>query len=85
MIAFQSAEGKRLAKETGIDPSDPESVVLIENGKIHEKSSAVLAIMKSLKGTGSLIKVLKAIPEKLLDKGYDLVARNRHWMFGRED
>ncbi len=84
-VAFQSTEGQTLAKKAEIDPMDPDSVVLFENGVIHEKSGAVLGILRSLKGTRALSKLLGVFPQKLLDKLYDLVARHRSWMFGRED
>ena len=83
MIAFQSTEGQTLAKKAEIDPMDPNSVVLVENGVIHEKSGAVLTILRSLKGTRAVTKLLGIFPRKLLDKLYDLIARHRSWMFGR--
>ena len=84
-VAFQSTEGQILSKKANIDPLDPDSVVLFENGVIHEKSDAVLTILRSLKGTRAVTKSVGVFPQKLLDKLYDLIARHRSWIFGRTD
>jgi predicted DCC family thiol-disulfide oxidoreductase YuxK len=83
-LAIQSEEGKKHARKYGLDAVTPHSVVLLENGEVLDKSEAGIKILMSLKGTKTLAKALKFLPEKIMNKAYDVIARHRFRIFGRE-
>ena len=63
----------------------PESVILLEDGKIYEKSTAALRIAKKLDGLWPLVYILHIIPKFVRDPIYDLIARNRYKWFGKKE
>lgn len=70
----------------GLEPkAEPDSVLLIENGRVWQKSTASLRIARRLSGAWPLIYALIIIPRFLRDPVYDWVARNRYRWFGRDD
>ncbi len=84
-IAVQSRAGKALALKYGIDPENPDSFLFIENGITLEKSEALLALAKHIKGLAQLSPVAKLIPRAMRDWLYDRVAQNRYNWFGHKD
>ncbi|OON69593.1 thiol-disulfide oxidoreductase DCC family protein [Hymenobacter sp. CRA2] len=84
--SLQSAAGQRLMP-AGInpDPNDPDSVVLIENGRAYTHSTAVLRILRHLGGGWPLLAAGLVLPRVLRDAAYRFVARNRYRWFGKQD
>jgi predicted DCC family thiol-disulfide oxidoreductase YuxK len=84
--SLQSEVGKRLIPD-GInpDPDNPDSVVLIENGRVFTHSAAVLRIMRRLAGPWPLLSAGLVLPRFLRDAAYRFVARNRYRWFGKQD
>jgi predicted DCC family thiol-disulfide oxidoreductase YuxK len=80
--AIQSDYGARLARSFGIDPDNPDTNAVVENGVALFKSDAALTVLGALRGWG-WVRVLKFAPKSLRDGAYDLVARNRYRMFGK--
>lgn len=78
-----------LAKETlpkyGVNPEDLDSIVLIQNGKAYQKSSAVLKIAKELSMPWSLIYGFYFIPAFIRNPIYVLIAKNRYKLFGKSE
>lgn len=85
--ALQSTIGKKLMEERGIDSSQVDSIVLIEPGiAYYTKSTAALKIARSLGGAwGFTARFLGWIPEKIRDRIYDHVAKNRYRWYGKKD
>lgn len=84
--ALQSTVGKKLTGERGIDPSQVDSIVLIEPGvAYYTKSTAALKIARSLGGMWSLARLLEWIPEGLRNRVYDHVAKNRYRWYGKKE
>lgn len=83
-VAVQSAEGRTLAEKFGIDPDNPETFILVADGRAYVRSDAVLRILAELPRWRWTI-VLRAIPEALRDALYNVIARNRYRWFGRLD
>lgn len=83
-VAIQSGEGRELARQHGIDPDDPASFLLIEDGRALAKSDGVLALVEHLNGPARLLLAGRALPKGLRDWLYDRVARNRYRLFGRK-
>ena len=62
-----------------------DSVILLENGKVYNKSTAALRIVKKLKGLWPLLYLFIIVPPAIRDALYSFVARKRiHW-FGRSE
>jgi len=79
--AGQSPEGEALLKKHNI--KDFESVVLLEEGIVFLKSSAILRIFKKLSAFWPLLYLLIIIPPFFRDRIYDLIARHRYRWFGK--
>ena len=80
--AIQSPYGARLAQAFGIDPDDPDTNAVIHGGVAYFKSDAALTVLSHLAGFG-WTRALFYVPKVLRDAAYDLVARNRYWIFGK--
>jgi predicted DCC family thiol-disulfide oxidoreductase YuxK len=80
--AIQSDYGRRLAQAFGIDPNDPDTNAVIHGGVAYFKSDAVLIVLSNLPHWG-WVRGLRLVPKPLRDAVYDLVARNRYWIFGK--
>ena len=83
--AAQSDAGKKLMEGYGLDPGEVVSLVLVENGKIYMRSSALLRIVRRLTGLWPVLYGLVIIPFFLRDPVYDFVARNRYKWFGKQE
>ena len=82
--ALQSEAGQRLKQEYGL--SDRlYSVVLIENGRTYDKSTAALKILSRLGFPWSLLTVFRHLPRVQRDRVYAWIARNRYQWFGTRD
>ncbi|WP_299831134.1 thiol-disulfide oxidoreductase DCC family protein [uncultured Roseobacter sp.] len=84
-VAIQSQEGRDLATEHGIDHDDPATFLFIENGAALEKSDAILALVRHLKGPARLVLLTRFLPRRLRDVGYEILARYRYRLFGKKD
>lgn len=60
-----------------------ETVYAIYNGKILQKSEAVIRIVGQISWWGKLISILKLIPKSWRDRCYDWIANNRYQWFGK--
>lgn len=80
--ARQSEAGAAISSRIGLPPGGVGSIVVVEGKRIHLRSGAVLRMLSLLGFPFSLIGVLRWIPERLRDAGYDLIARNRKRWFG---
>jgi predicted DCC family thiol-disulfide oxidoreductase YuxK len=80
--ALQSASARRLLD--GLS-AVPDSVVLVDGGRVYTRSSAALRIARGLPFPWSLARALIVVPRPLRDWVYDRVARHRYQWFGRKD
>jgi predicted DCC family thiol-disulfide oxidoreductase YuxK len=63
----------------------PDSLVLVENGRLFTRSTAALRVARGLRSPWPLAYLLVAVPRPVRDWVYDAVARNRYRWFGRRD
>ncbi|HEV2984313.1 MAG TPA: thiol-disulfide oxidoreductase DCC family protein [Vicinamibacterales bacterium] len=63
----------------------PDTLVLVENGRVFLRSTAALRVARGLKFPWPLAFVLVVVPRPLRDWVYDILARNRYRWFGRRD
>jgi predicted DCC family thiol-disulfide oxidoreductase YuxK len=81
--ALQSDAAKQLGEHA--TSGDPESIVLIEDQKRYERSTAALRIARKLSGAWPLFYAFIVVPRPLRDLVYRFIAKNRYKWFGRRD
>lgn len=82
--SLQSDAGQKLLSEYHV-PENVDSMILIEDGKVHYKSSAALRISRRLQGAWKLLYGFIVIPAPIRNIVYDVIARNRYRWFGKKD
>lgn len=82
---MQSASGRSLLQQHGLDADDPLSFLWVESGQGYRDSDAILRIVEGFGGAWRLLRAMRLVPRPLRDAGYRLVARNRYRWFGRRD
>lgn len=83
--ALQSDTGKALLQQFGLPQNDLRSFLLIENGQLYNRSTAVLRVCRHLKGLWPLCYGFIIVPAFIRNAVYDLVARNRYKWFGQKE
>lgn len=83
LASVQSEAGRALYLRFGLDPDDPETMLVVEGDRLHRDSEAVLAIARGLGAPWSAASILRIIPRRLRDAAYRWIARNRYRLFGR--
>jgi len=68
----------------GTYASQLDTVLLVEKGKVYEKSSAVLRIASRLSWQWQWLRIFSIVPRPLRNRLYDWVARNRYRWFGKK-
>ena len=67
------------------DIEELKSVVILIEGKTYRKAEGVLKALSLLGGVWKSSLLLTALPNKILNVGYDLVAENRYSLFGKRE
>lgn len=83
--SLQSEIGTEMAKEAGVDASDPDSFILKSRGKFYTRSSAGLMVARELGFPMNLLSVFIILPPVLRDFFYNLIAKNRYKLFGKSE
>lgn len=82
---LESDASRRLLGECRVEGPLPDSVALIENGRLYTRSSAALRIALRLRFPWWLIYGFIVVPRPLRDMVYDWIARHRYGWFGKQD
>jgi predicted DCC family thiol-disulfide oxidoreductase YuxK len=85
LASIQSPAGAALCRRFGLDPADPETLLLVEGDRALRNSDAVLAIWRGLGWPWRAAAALRIVPRRLRDPLYLWVARNRYRLFGRRE
>ena len=83
--ALQSSIGQHLLKQYHLPISHLDSFVLIDKGKIYQRSAAGLRLYDQLPWYWKWLQVCWIVPKFLRDGVYDWFARNRYKWFGRKE
>jgi predicted DCC family thiol-disulfide oxidoreductase YuxK len=83
--SLQSDAAARLLASCGQTRATLDSLVLILDGRCHQRSTAALEIASRLGFPWRLAAVLKLVPRPLRDRFYDWFARHRYEWFGRKE
>ena len=85
LMAGQSPTGQAIYRRLGLDPAEFETNILLYRGRAWFKSAGTIRMFQLLGFPWSTSVLLHAVPRTLLDRLYDLIARNRLAWFGRRD
>jgi predicted DCC family thiol-disulfide oxidoreductase YuxK len=83
--SLQSQYGQEQMRRFNLSTSDLNSVLLVKEGKLFQKSSAALEIAGMLNGGWPLLYLFKIVPPFIRNWVYDWIARNRYAWFGKKD
>lgn len=83
--AMQSETGRALLDACGLDPDDPNSLLLCEAGGHWTDSDAILRVLAGFGGLWRAFAALRWLPRPLRDPAYRALARNRYRWFGRSE
>jgi predicted DCC family thiol-disulfide oxidoreductase YuxK len=81
--SLQSDQAKRILKKCGLSATVLETVILVEGGRCYTRSTAALHATRHLRFPWPLLYGLVVVPRFVRDPIYNLVAHNRHRLFGR--
>ena len=80
---LQTSAGEKLIHQYHL-LNDNKSVILIKDGIVFYKSDAIIEIAKKMTGWPQLLKYGFLFPKFLRDRIYDLIAKNRYYLFGKQ-
>ena len=88
--SIQSATGRRVLKGHGRNPDHLTTFYVVSNfesedSAVLQKSEGILFVVSKLGWPWKLSLILRPLPLRLRDWGYDLVAKTRYRIFGRYD
>lgn len=83
--SMQSDSGRALLQTHGLDPDSPLSFLLVEDGRGHTDTDAIVKILHGLgrRRWRWLGHALRLLPRVLRDPAYRFVARHRYRIFGQ--
>jgi predicted DCC family thiol-disulfide oxidoreductase YuxK len=83
--ALQSERAKRMLAACGATVPLPDSMALIERGRVYLRSEAALRIARKLRFPWPTLYLLMLAPRAVRNAIYDWIARNRYRWFGRRE
>jgi predicted DCC family thiol-disulfide oxidoreductase YuxK len=85
LASMQGEAGAALYRKFGIDPADPETMIVVRGDNALRNSDAVIAIYAGLGWPWRLLAVTRIVPRPIRDAVYSWVARNRYRLFGKRE
>ncbi|WP_113664249.1 thiol-disulfide oxidoreductase DCC family protein [Pedobacter nanyangensis] len=82
--SLQSDFAKATLQHFHLKAAQGDSIVLLENGRLYEQSTAVLRIVKKLPGFWPLLYGFVIVPSFIRNAIYKWIARNRYQWFGQK-
>ena len=80
--ASQNPEGRALLAQYGTDRDSARSIILIEDGELSLRSTAVLKIARRMRAPWNWAAMLLVVPAPIRDAVYRVVAAVRHRIAG---
>lgn len=85
LASMQGDAGQALYRRFGIDPVDPDTLIVVTGDQALRDSDAILAIWRGLGWPWRVAGILGAVPRALRDPLYRWIARHRYRLFGQRD
>ena len=83
--SFQSDAAKEILLQFNLKNLNEETVILVENNKFYDKSTAALKIAKQLNDGFKVLYGFIIVPKFLRDWIYSLIANHRYNWFGKRE
>ncbi|MDZ4757308.1 MAG: thiol-disulfide oxidoreductase DCC family protein [Bacteroidota bacterium] len=83
--SLQSESGQAILKKFNLPVNDFNSFVYIQGEQCYLRSSAALRVAKELGGAWKLFYAFIIIPKFIRDFFYNMIAKRRYSMFGKQD
>jgi predicted DCC family thiol-disulfide oxidoreductase YuxK len=83
VLPTASERGRALLIEHGIDPEDPSTFLVLDEGRAYTASDASIHVAATVGGIWRLALAARIVPRSWRDALYSLIARNRYRWFGR--
>ena len=83
--ALQGNYAKEHLPQSITNSNQLNSIVLLDHGKVYQKSSAALRIAKKLSGFWPLMYGFIIVPKFIRDWVYDIIAKNRYKWWGKQE
>ncbi len=83
--SLQSDYGQNILKQHNLPTEKFNSLALIENGKLYQRSTGALRIARRLKGAWPMLYAFIIVPPFIRNFVYDFIARNRYRWFGKKE
>lgn len=83
--SLQSSFAKETLAPYHIEPEQGDSFVLLENGKVYQRSAAALRVAKKLNGLWPALYAFMIIPPFIRNAVYNYIAKNRYKWFGKQE
>ena len=84
--AMQSATGRALLIQSGVDPDDPSTFLVIDGESVFSDSDALIRVLRQFgigwRATASMIAIC---PRSWRNACYRFIARHRYRLFGRRE
>ena len=83
--SLQSATGQQLLQQLGYPQEDFDTAILVDNGKVYDRSSVGLQVARKMDGLWPLAYIFIILPKPVRDIVYNWIAKNRYKWFGKEE
>jgi|SRR5580700_3602527 predicted DCC family thiol-disulfide oxidoreductase YuxK len=83
-VPIQTPLGRELAARFGIDAENPQTNVVVMDGRAWFKLESALEVLAQINGW-RWTRLAYALPKRARDFLYDRIAQNRYRLFGRRD
>jgi len=82
---LQGEFGQEVLHKYNLPATEFESFILLENGKIYQKSTAALRVTRRLGGLWPLLYTFILVPPFIRDAVYNFIAARRYRWFGKKE
>jgi predicted DCC family thiol-disulfide oxidoreductase YuxK len=79
----QSDLGNAILKHFDMAPEDPDSWLVLDNGRAYTALDAIIHLGRKIGGIGNVLRIFSILPKPLRDWLYRRLARNRFAILGR--
>lgn len=83
--SLQSDAAQAILLQYKLENLDFNTIILLEDGIIYDKSTAILKIMRKLSGFYKLGYLFIVVPKFIRDFVYKIISKNRYKWFGKRD
>lgn len=83
--SLQSNFGQKFLEENNLKTENFDSIILLENNEVYQKSDAAIKIASHLDSPYNYLKLFSILPKFIRDFFYSIVAKNRYRIFGKKE